>query len=393
MKHEQREWSDIPEVRYAEEAASREARLERLRGQIERLFPLESTPETVRSAIEDSLDVPQWGKYHNEGIYMDTHLDRILEVIDEMRAGEFPEEIPEYMRQLLMDSARQHPLEELQKYVFLHDIEKRDSLLVKEGDGTPIVLLWDHWKNYVGDLGNNPHPERLAAWLKESNTQSISYYHPSDKKSGREGKQHGKSGVAFLEEQGYEMDPAMLLAIASHEVAFQFDARSSVRYRKSFSHMTPEQRNFALLASFSDTMASYRDNGKPDLTNFLALAESYRRLPLLEKVEMAVQAVQGLDAKKVETALSTWDATGDDDVDAIIKLILETCKVPEKKRVVYDFQKLQEGLQAAVDEQIAGEILGLVREGREEEIGKHYGGRLGAAMGKVRGALKAAQVG
>lgn len=98
MKHEQREWSDIPEVRYAEEAASREARLERLRGQIERLFPLESTPETVRSAIEDSLDVPQWGKYHNEGIYMDTHLDRILEVIDEMRAGEFPEEIPEYMR-------------------------------------------------------------------------------------------------------------------------------------------------------------------------------------------------------------------------------------------------------------------------------------------------------
>ena len=392
MSQEEKEWSDIPEIRFARETASREGRLERLRQKIDVLFPPEKTPESVRQAIEDSLHVPQWGKYHNEGVYMDTHFDRILEVIDEVRAGVFPEGISTEIQQLLLTATQENKPEELEKYAFTHDIEKRDCLLLKKEDGSQQAIEWDAWEEMIGDLASDPHPERLVAWLKEQGIESISYYHPADKKAGKSGKQHGNTGVGFLEKQGYGMSSAMSEAIASHEVAFQFDKQSAIRYRKNFSHMTTEERNFALLASFSDTMSSYRDNGKPDLTNFIALAESCRRLPLLEQLETSIGNTNvDLDPKKVEAAMAAWDAAGSDDVDAVFAHILETCKAPEKKRVVYDLQKLESDLLGAVDEQIAGEIMTLVRAGREDEIRRHYGSRLGAAMGKIRGALKAAQ--
>lgn len=377
---------DIPEKRRAQETFERRSRCERLRGRIDKLFPPEKTSEGVRQAIQDSLDVPQWGEYHNEGMYMDTHLDRILDVLEDARQGVFDEAVPESIKYILQATADQR--EQLEQYAFLHDIEKRDCMLVKFDDGRTESLDWAAWKVLAGELADEPNPERLAKFFKQQGISSISYYHPENKAQQQSGKKHGSEGVEFLQAQGYVMSPVIQEAIGRHEVAYQFSRSTPAQYEKHFGDLSEEARNFVLLASYSDTMASLRENGSPDLGNFLAVVESMRQAGVLVAVKELVAGRADLDSKKLFKWMAAANETGGlSTVEAALEAIESTCRPS-----VYNLEVLSHDLAGLVDEETAREMLELVREGRAEDIGRHYGKKLGSSMGKVRAALQAAEV-
>ncbi len=86
--------------RVEQEFESREARVEKLTAQVETLFPGENNAE-LRGRIASTFEVPQYGKYHNEGMYTDTHLERILSTLDDMFNGRYPEDTSEATREVL----------------------------------------------------------------------------------------------------------------------------------------------------------------------------------------------------------------------------------------------------------------------------------------------------
>ena len=92
----------------------------------------------------------------------------------------------------------------------------------------------------------------------------------------------------------------MLAAIRAHEVAFSFENINVPTYDRYFGNFTQEERDFALTASYVDTMAAYQSedgsNPKPDLTNFLALASSREKAESCREIlAIALKGGQVLD--------------------------------------------------------------------------------------------------
>lgn len=88
------------------EENERPERIKRLGVLIELLFPGEGEQHAaLRQKIKTSLDVPQWGAYHNEGMYMDAHLDLILRNLEALKKERFPLEmadIPDEIKQTMI---------------------------------------------------------------------------------------------------------------------------------------------------------------------------------------------------------------------------------------------------------------------------------------------------
>jgi len=88
------------------ERDSRHERVTRLRVMVDGLFPGEENLR-LREKINASFDVPQYGDYHNEGIFMDTHLALILDNLQALRQGEVPDNISEDVGNLLKNNRDQ----------------------------------------------------------------------------------------------------------------------------------------------------------------------------------------------------------------------------------------------------------------------------------------------
>jgi len=101
--------------------------LEKLRAKVAELFP---TPEQadLRQEIERTFNDPQYGEYHNEGILMDTHFEAILNTLENIGKGIFPTELEDQEVKYAMQDIVLRYHDEMQKYVFLHDISKIDLL-------------------------------------------------------------------------------------------------------------------------------------------------------------------------------------------------------------------------------------------------------------------------
>lgn len=328
--------SFVPENERAA-ADARKARVDRLRTIVAEIFPGDGRRE-LRENIERSFGVPQVGEYHNEGMFMDSHLGLIIENIDAVARAEFPEEISPVIREILTNTVRRDP-ESVKKYVFLHDISKADCLTIKFGEEERAVT-WDEWQGMLaasesGRKALSGDEQALRDFCTEQGVTGVSYF----QNAGEAKRQHGKVGAEELRDVG-GMDAAMLAAIESHEVAYQFQGIKASTYEKYFGEMADDARDFALLASYVDTMASLRPDGKPDLANFLALAGSREKSQSLAALQRRLDGVK-LDKQKFERAWaalrnSSEPLTADMLSEAESKLRAE-CKVAG-----YDISKLRD---------------------------------------------------
>lgn len=221
----------------------------------------EKYPELAEK-IKISLETPQLGVHHNEGPRMGSHLALILEVLEEVKTGNFHETLADHetIRNTMRDLAT-NPV--FVDYILLHDISKPDCLLLKvDGEKGGVEITWEQWK--AVEAAGEPYK------LDGKQIQSISYYHPSEETTG----QHGNKAAELLKDNG--VPPEILIAISKHEVAYQFAKINAATYEEHFvkSGFTEEQQKFILVASYIDTMGSLLPSGKPDLSNFVNLIRS-----------------------------------------------------------------------------------------------------------------------
>jgi len=338
------------------QADSRRARVDRLRARVEALFPGEQARE-LRENIERSFLVPQAGDYHNEGPFMDSHLDAINRTIDAVARGEFPEEIPAWARERMARVVSNSEVA-VRRYVFLHDISKADCLTIKFGE-EGRAMTWKDWTNLLsadadGALALKGDEEAMRRFLQANGITSVSYWQEID----GEKRQHGDVGAEELRAAGMVEDPHMLAAIETHEAAYQFaDGKEeqegkvlarAERYRKIFSSMPEEARDFAMLASFVDTMGSFRPDGKPNLTAFRALLISREKSGSLDVLEARLQGGAGLDKQKFQRAWpilrDSHDSLSADQIDAAEAKLRTECMLAS-----YDVDKLAVAVQLFVE--------------------------------------------
>lgn len=395
------------EERVKQEAGTRAERVQRLTQQIETLFPGERL-QSLRERITRSFEVPQCGEHHNEGMYMDTHLDLIGNNLENMRAGQFSAEMPEDVRSLLQTVATEHQ-ETLARYAFLHDISKMDCLMIKYEDGKAITPTWEEWQTMLpDDLQKQPDPERFAAFAQAQKIKSIGYYWPEEMAKGvggkkqvtREGKKHGQEGADLLRKLGdVGVAQAVLTAIEKHEVAFNFANASSETYQRHFGSLTDEERGLALVASYSDTVSSFAASGKPDLSNFLHVLDARHNYTLLQvinaDIEIADMQKRGeLDGEKVKSVMERIRKIADrvpETVQELIVRIKHEC-LPTQ----YDLGLLEQKLSALVavgtlSEAQKNQMLDMVAAGQVRSISKELGKALGRQMQVVYEALQASE--
>ncbi len=289
------------------EKEERSERLEKLNAEVERLFSGEEF-QGLREKITRSFNVPQWGEYHNEGILMDTHLNRMIEVIEGFGRGESGEALPEATRTSFEGLVSTYG-DTLKKYVFLHDIGKPDLLRIqwnpKEGEKKGRA-----WEGNLEELGSElglsqeelSDPSRMAEFFSSQDIKGVSYYHQGiENENGRktESAKHGEHGAEHVGDE-YEgvVEPEILKAIELHEAAYQFEKVKPDTYKKLFGELGEEHKQLALFASYIDTAASFREDGAPNLSNFGFLLTSKSNAESLEVISNELASVQGLDKKK-----------------------------------------------------------------------------------------------
>lgn len=314
-------------------------RIRELTEKVENLFPGDTEEmKSLREKIITSFEVPQYGDYHNEGMFMDSHLDLILQQIEAITRGDLPESItPDIRASFERTIARDRTL--VEQYVFLHDISKMDCLTIQRGKEKQSVT-WKEWQDMLGQNESGLQVLKgdgaaLRTFCEEQGITGISYYHEKTEKN--EGRKHGEEGVAEVAHHGFAGDPAMLAAIERHEVAYSFQNISVPTYDRYFSGLTPEARDFALTASFVDTMSSLKPNGTPDLANFLFLAQSKQKseslrtlleelLPTVDRLELAQALAElsketGASEQLLKTIFTKADSTVFD-IDTLTKAYL-----------------------------------------------------------------------
>ncbi len=311
------------------EAIERPGRLERLKGRVEQLFQGEKLAG-LRGKVIESFGVPQFGPHHNEGMFMDSHLDGILSNIDRLRNGEFPDELPGGIRESFQTIANERT-DELERYAFLHDIAKADRLRIRyEGKKEVDEPTWEEWRRRLPEAARED-PVALRAFCKENNVKGFAYYQLSQSKRGGI-VQHGAAGRQYLEGLGEDVGiaPAMLEAIAAHEIAYQFENANARTYQKHLGEMEKEERGLALLASFLDTSSSLKSDGAVDLHNFMALLDAKHNFELFEEVADVLYADPALDPQKVKRSLGVLAdkkvAIQESKEELLVRLRKETAK-------------------------------------------------------------------
>jgi hypothetical protein len=241
----------------------------------------EKYPE-LKERIVRSLETPQIGEYHNEGPTMDYHLGLILDNLENIKNGEFDEaaglneELRETFKSAVVkrdpETGEEKVNDVLVDYAILHDIAKPDCMTLKvEGEKKGIEIAWERWQNIKA--AGEPYQ------IDGKPIKSISYFHASEETAG----QHGNKGAKSLE--GKNIPPEIVVAISKHEVAYQFPKINASTYEEHFVKpgYSDEQQKLILVASYIDTAASLRVNGKPDFANFNFLVRSRENYLLIRK--------------------------------------------------------------------------------------------------------------
>ena len=279
------------------EDRARPARLEDMRERVEAYFAGDKLAD-LRAKIMHSLDVPQLGQYHCEGMYMDTHIARILYAIDEVSEGRLASQIPHSIRNAMIDLASERRFH-VERYALLHDLEKASCLTIKYLDGR------SEEKDLKSFLATMPEasrgvPSKTYEFCKSSGIESISYYHKSTERL------HGPEAEIKLRRepalQGVLPDE-LLTAIGKHEVAYQFSRISAQALEKHFGGITQEGKIWVLLANYIDLMGSLQPNQEPDMAPFFALAHSLNNANQVEYCRNLLGRDPDIDQKELQKKL------------------------------------------------------------------------------------------
>lgn len=315
------DWKPLNE-RLAQETATRVARISSLSSTVDELFPGDSLAQ-LRADIKDSFNTPQLGKYHNEGVFMDTHLDLIVNTINDIRKGNFNASVPAEIKEILSAVSRAHH-EDLLRYTLLHDLEKPSCLTVTFDDGTQRELQKQEALNLVPeDMRSNCTAAMNA--LKALSIAKISYFHPSEQK------QHGEAAVNKLRPNMEKLgiSETILKAIELHEVAYQFDSPKAANFRKHFAKLSADEQAWALTACYIDLQSSLTEDGKPDISPFLTLVKAMQSSQIVSFLESqrkdGGQLVDGIDPAKFDKFISKMlnDANP---IELSAESALETCR-------------------------------------------------------------------
>lgn len=326
------------------EELSRSERLEILSHIVDELFKGEGLESLKEDIINRSFNVPQWGPYHNEGLFMDTHLMGIVDNIEAGSYNKFREEVHEEIKEWMYEVINKNK-ESLMYYAFLHDISKADCLTIKFKNKDNEEIEWLNWVQRLPN-GIMASPLELKIYCEENEISGISYFHKSSSKK------HGEEGAALLEElkDALNLPDALFTAIAKHEVAFQFNSVKIKTFKKHFSEFSKEELKWVITASYLDTVSSLRENGEPDLSNFLAMVNTVHNYNLIEKLNLYFTEEfikeNGIDNKKLNKFMQGLEKSSkriSESEEDIIEKVKDECSF-----TIYSYEKLNEFLSSLI---------------------------------------------
>lgn len=289
---------------------SRKIRLEHLHQKIDNLFEGEAF-RPLREQIMRSLQTPQLGEHHNEGMFMDSHIDLIMQQIDAVDQNDISPNLSETTKKTMRHAVKTNK-EHVERYALLHDISKPDCMTLKfanpeaaqqlgfDSKESPITL--EAWiellqQSELGQAALQGDEEALKRWCEQNGLKSISYY--------QKGKMHGETGANALRDMDLGIDPMTVIAIKHHEDAFQFTGTDVQRYMSCYRGVSDAGRDYAMLGSYVDSMASLLKSGTPDLTDFEYLADSREKLDILSEVLVNLGTGQ-ITSKEVHLAFEQF---------------------------------------------------------------------------------------
>ncbi|MBI2483342.1 hypothetical protein HYV74_04190 [Candidatus Uhrbacteria bacterium] len=251
-------------------------------------------PETLLPIIRATLDTPQWGPYHNEGLRMDAHFGAILEAVEQIADGTFdfdalglPPDRRDAAKELITKIVRDHRTA-IAIYVYLHDLKKPDCMNVELEDGSARIFTMEEWRALVAEAHGDDVQIRAA--LRERGIAKIGYRHDAELTGGIE-RDHGPEGVQYLEALGRERTDVadflrehtlILAGIANHEMHFQafpHSAAAKLYQEKIASRFSEEEAGFILTVCFLDMAGSKSPDGSSEyagLRNMLESRDAYR---------------------------------------------------------------------------------------------------------------------
>lgn len=375
------------------EEDSRSSRLAALGSKVDQYFSAD--PELKEDITTRSFNVPQFGKYHNEGFLMDTHLALIFQNIQNIASGSFLPEVPSDVRQLMQQVVNSN-MESLEMYALLHDVSKADCLTLKYDKGEDKEISWEQWTSMIPE-GALTSPLAIKAFCEAQGIKSISYT--------QEGKTHGKTGADRLAavKEKLNIPDILLKAISRHEVAFQFPAVDVSIYKRNFGDLSEEEIAWVITASYIDTASSLREDMRPDLKNFMNMIDSRHNYLVLQAVEQALRpggkVVDGIDVGKLKTKVDRELYQAKERIkgtpEEVVERVRRECKIN-----VYNKEKFGENLRALVTtNQITQTDMDELMSGLNEQTGElnwkiigRIKGRLGEKWALVQEALSVSEV-
>lgn len=344
----------------------------------------------LMSAIELSFGTPQFGPFHCEGPTMDSHLWLIHETLRDAMNRHFHPNVPLFIGKDMEEAAHRFNALALQ-HLLLHDLEKITTLTFVFTDGRKEAITLEQWAEMMlrlhESLGITELDEKtLRDFCTGRGIAQISYYQDVDGKKIS----HGKKAADRLRELG-GFDDLLIRGIETHEIAFQFGERRGINiplFERTFGDLGDLAIDYMCLVNYCDQMSSLRENGQPDISDFLWMVRSYEAWQKFQVVIADINAIDRLDNQKVQRALAalrdSTDAFQNEGVDAVVERIVTECKLPTvTESQVRDAlaPAIAEGLDAELVERIVTEMT------TDGKIASDTGDKLGRFNRLVRPAL------
>lgn len=265
-------------------------------------------PEKLRKIVEESLNIPQLGPYHNEGYIMSTHLGLMIQTLEEIKEGSFDFSIlkfPDGLEDLrnrvinIITTTVKNSLNQLMCFIYLHDIGKSSCMVIIDSQNKHTPFTIEGWQEYL--QRTNGDSRKAIEILKSEGYTQISY---------RVGdKDHGEEGIRIIQELAQKLaqkekeindfinrNEQLLKIISSHEVHFQIFNQSSSA--KNFERHIVEKGidiNLFFTACFLDIAGSLNYEGLSDFTGFINMVIAWECYRIIDEF---IQGLEVDEAKK-----------------------------------------------------------------------------------------------
>ncbi|MBT4942268.1 MAG: hypothetical protein HON29_04485 [Candidatus Magasanikbacteria bacterium] len=346
-------------------------------------------PKDLQQGAQESRRVPQFGPYHCEGPFMDSHLHLALETLEALGRGEVDSKVPATVATLMVEAVRRIGIETCWQYILLHDFDKANRLSLKLSSDSPLrteggkkgEMLQVSWSQWTA-MFNGETGEELDDFCQENGIVQISYYHQSPT-DGFPGKHGACTATRF--ESREDISPLVIRAIRDHELSKTFEWVDIGKAHQMFEGCDNVAVGFVFAANYADLMASHREGGAVDLSTFIYMCKSYQACVSFKDVASRLAATDSLDqhvlSKELDKLRKSDIAFSDETADQVYGRILKVCKL-----MAFSADQVRSAL-SGID--LADEVLHQIIEDMTTvgKLSKETGKNLRAANRFVRAAL------